>query len=153
METKQEGTAEKSIRTYRALADEIQLIKDDADAMRMMYKIYDAYLNEDIDATDYGVLSRMTLKEAREVKRARERAEQQKQKELYSAQELAERYGMSAASIRARIRQGEFGNVVRIGNHALVPRESVLKYEAEHTGPAYKPQQRKTRRGHLAGEI
>ena len=61
-------------------------------------------------------------------------------KELWTAEELAERYNLSPASVRRRIQAGEFGEVVRAGGRTkLVTLEGVQAYEAAHTGPAYTP--------------
>ena len=58
-------------------------------------------------------------------------------KELWTAEELAERYGMSKASIRRRIRAGEFGDVVMLGGRTrLVTLEGMRAFEAAHTGQA-----------------
>ena len=61
-------------------------------------------------------------------------------KELWTAEELAERYSLSPASVRRRIQAGEFGEVIRAGGRTkLVTLEGVRAYEAAHTGPAYTP--------------
>lgn len=61
-------------------------------------------------------------------------------KELWTAEELAERYKLSPASVRRRIQAGEFGPVIRAGGRTkLVTLEGLRAYEAAHTGPAYTP--------------
>ena len=61
-------------------------------------------------------------------------------KELWTAEELAERYKLSPASVRRRIQAGEFGPVIRAGGRIkLVTLEGLRAYEAAHTGPAYTP--------------
>ena len=43
-------------------------------------------------------------------------------KELYTAKELAERYGVSCATIRSKMAAGEFGELVSVGERTrLVP--------------------------------
>lgn len=59
-------------------------------------------------------------------------------KETYTVDQLAERYGMSRASIQYRIRAGEFGETINAGKRThLVTAEGVRQYEAAHTGPAH----------------
>lgn len=56
-------------------------------------------------------------------------------KDLYTAKELAERYGVSPATIRNRMAAGEFGELVSIGTRTrLVTRAGVQAYEAANTG-------------------
>ena len=58
-------------------------------------------------------------------------------KELWTTEELAERYGMSKASIRRRIRAGEFGDVVTVGGRTrLVTLDGMRAFESAHTGQA-----------------
>ena len=58
----------------------------------------------------------------------------------WTAEELAERYKLSPASVRRRIQAGEFGPVIRAGGRTkLVTLEGLRAYEAAHTGPAYTP--------------
>ena len=60
------------------------------------------------------------------------------QQETYTVAQLAERYGMSKASISRRIRAGEFGDTINAGSRThLVTAEGVAKFDAEHTGPAH----------------
>lgn len=68
------------------------------------------------------------------------------QQQTFTAAQLAERYGMSKASISRRIRAGEFGETINAGTRThLVTAEGVRKFDAEHTGPAYKGRVEKTR--------
>lgn len=54
-------------------------------------------------------------------------------KDLYTARELAERYGVSAATIRNKMAAGEFGELVNMGERTrLVPWAGVKAYEAMH---------------------
>lgn len=56
-------------------------------------------------------------------------------KELYTAKELAERYGVSCATIRSKMAAGEFGELVSVGERTrLVPWAGVQAYESTHTG-------------------
>lgn len=56
-------------------------------------------------------------------------------KELYTAKELAERYGVSCATIRNKMAAGEFGELVSVGERTrLVPWAGVQAYESTHTG-------------------
>lgn len=56
-------------------------------------------------------------------------------KDLYSAKELAERYGVSCATIRSKMAAGEFGELVNVGERTrLVPWDGVRAYESTHTG-------------------
>lgn len=58
-------------------------------------------------------------------------------KDLYSAQDLAERYSVSSATIRARMAAGEFGPLVSVGERTrLVPWSGVQAYEAAHLADA-----------------
>lgn len=51
-------------------------------------------------------------------------------KELYTAKELAERYGVSCATIRNKMAAGEFGELVSVGERTrLVPWAGVQAYE------------------------
>ena len=52
-------------------------------------------------------------------------------KELYTAKELAERYGVSCATIRSKMAAGEFGELVSVG-------ERTQAYESTHTGMSTK---------------
>lgn len=59
-------------------------------------------------------------------------------KELYTAKELAERYGVSCATIRNKMAAGEFGELVSVGERTrLVPWAGVQAYESTHTGIRY----------------
>lgn len=50
-------------------------------------------------------------------------------KELYTAKELAERYGVSCATIRSKMAAGEFGELVSVGERTrLVPWAGVQAY-------------------------
>lgn len=72
------------------------------------------------------------------------------QQQTYTAAQLAERYGMSKASIQRLIRAGEFGPTINAGSRThLVTAEGVRQFDAAHTAPAHKPQQGKAirRRG------
>lgn len=54
-------------------------------------------------------------------------------KELYTAKELAERYGVSCATIRSKMAAGEFGELVSVGERTrLVPWAGVQAYESTH---------------------
>lgn len=58
-------------------------------------------------------------------------------KDLYSAKDLADRYGISPAAVRRRMAAGEFGELVEVGDRTrLVPWKGVQLYEAAHTGPS-----------------
>ena len=60
-------------------------------------------------------------------------------KELYTAKELAERYGVSCATIRSKMAAGEFGELVSVGERTrLVPWAGVQAYESTHTGMSTK---------------
>lgn len=60
-------------------------------------------------------------------------------KELYTAKELAERYGVSCATIRNKMAAGEFGELVSVGERTrLVPWAGVQAYESTHTGMSTK---------------
>lgn len=62
---------------------------------------------------------------------------EQNQKELYTVQDLVDRYGLKPSTIRAKILNGEFGDTVNLGAKTrLVTRAGLLAYEAAHTGPA-----------------
>lgn len=61
----------------------------------------------------------------------------QEHKELYTVEDLVERYGLKPATIKAKILAGEFGDTVNLGAKTrLVTRAGLLAYEAAHTGPA-----------------
>lgn len=69
-------------------------------------------------------------------------------KDLYTARELAERYGVSAATIRNKMAAGEFGELVNMGKRTrLVPWAGVKAYEAMHLEQP-KRQPTATRRNH-----
>ena len=62
---------------------------------------------------------------------------EQNQKELYTVEDLVDRYGLKPSTIRAKILNGEFGDTVNLGAKSrLVTRAGLLAYEAAHTGPA-----------------
>lgn len=72
------------------------------------------------------------------------------QQQTYTIAQLAERYGMSKASIARRVRAGEFGETINAGSRThLVTAEGVRQFDAAHTAPAHKTQQGKAirRRG------
>ena len=56
-------------------------------------------------------------------------------KELYTAKELAERYGVSCATIRSKMAAGEFGELVSVGERT---RRVPWAYESTHTGMSTK---------------
>lgn len=59
-------------------------------------------------------------------------------KELYTAKELAERYGVSCATIRSKMAAGEFGELVSVGERTrLVPWAGVQAYECPFDKIAY----------------
>lgn len=59
--------------------------------------------------------------------------------DTYTIDQLAERYGMSRASIARRVRAGEFGETINAGPRThLVTAQGVAAYDAAHTGPAHK---------------
>lgn len=56
-------------------------------------------------------------------------------KDLYSANDLAERYGVTGTTIRRKMAAGEFGELVEVGERTrLVPWAGVQAYEAAHLG-------------------
>lgn len=58
--------------------------------------------------------------------------------DTYTIDQLAERYGMSRASIARRVRAGEFGETINAGPRThLVTAAGVAKFDADHTGPAH----------------
>lgn len=60
------------------------------------------------------------------------------QQQTYTTAQLAERYGMSRASIARRVRAGEFGETINAGPRThLVTAAGVAAYDAAHTGPAH----------------
>lgn len=60
------------------------------------------------------------------------------QQQTYTVAQLAERYGMSKASIARRIRAGEFGETINAGSRThLVTAAGLRQYEEAHTGPAH----------------
>lgn len=60
------------------------------------------------------------------------------QQQTYTIAQLAERYGMSRASIARRVRAGEFGETINAGPRThLVTAQGVAAYDASHTGPAH----------------
>lgn len=68
------------------------------------------------------------------------------QQQTYTVAQLAERYGMSKASIARRVRAGEFGETINAGPRThLVTAEGVRKFDAEHTGPAYQGHEERSR--------
>lgn len=76
------------------------------------------------------------------------------QQQTFTAAQLAERYGMSKASISRRIRAGEFGETINAGTRThLVTAEGVRKFDAEHTGPAHQGRAEKPRSRHRAKPI
>ena len=60
------------------------------------------------------------------------------QQQTYTVSQLAERYGMSKASIARRLRAGEFGETINAGSRThLVTAAGLRQYEEAHTGPAH----------------
>ena len=60
------------------------------------------------------------------------------QQQTYTVAQLAERYGMSKASIARRLRAGEFGETINAGSRThLVTAAGLRQYEEAHTGPAH----------------
>lgn len=60
------------------------------------------------------------------------------QQQTYTTAQLAERYGMSRASIARRVRAGEFGETINAGTRThLVTAAGLRQYEEAHTGPAH----------------
>ena len=60
------------------------------------------------------------------------------QQQTYTVAQLAERYGMSKASIARRLRAGEFGETINAGSRThLVTAVGLRQYEEAHTGPAH----------------
>lgn len=54
-------------------------------------------------------------------------------KETYTVNELAERYGCSACTIRRKIAAGEFGTPVKLGERTqVIPAEGVRQFENAH---------------------
>lgn len=63
---------------------------------------------------------------------------QPNRKELYTVQDLCERYGVSDDTITRWLRAGEFGETVNPTPRIhLVTLEGVQAFDAAHTGPAY----------------
>ncbi|MBQ7859219.1 MAG: helix-turn-helix domain-containing protein [Faecalibacterium sp.] len=52
------------------------------------------------------------------------------QQELYTIAELAERYGVSKDTIDRRVRDGRFGEIVRIGSKRRITADGVRHYDA-----------------------
>ena len=76
------------------------------------------------------------------------------QQQTFTAAQLAERYGMSKASICRRIRAGEFGETINAGTRThLVTAEGVRKFDAEHMGPAHQGRAEKSRSRHRTKPI
>lgn len=74
--------------------------------------------------------------------------------QTYTIAQLAERYGMSKASIARRVRAGEFGETINAGTRThLVTAEGVRKFDAEHMGPAYQGRAEKPRSRHRTKPI
>ena len=73
-------------------------------------------------------------------------------KELYTAKELAERYGVSCATIRNKMAAGEFGELVSVGERTrLVPWAGVQAYESTHTDFYPRPPRGGRRVSHVRG--
>lgn len=71
-------------------------------------------------------------------------------KELYTAKELAERYGVSCATIRNKMAAGEFGELVSVGERTrLVPWAGVQAYECGRVYSAERCHRRPS--GHAPG--
>ena len=59
-------------------------------------------------------------------------------KELYTVQDLCERYGVSDDTITRWMRAGEFGETVNPTPRIhLVTRAGITEFDTRHTGPAY----------------
>jgi len=61
-------------------------------------------------------------------------------KELWSASDIAERWGVTPASVRQKMAAGEFGPLVHVDKRTrLVPWHSIMEYENAHL---HNPQRR-----------
>ena len=59
-------------------------------------------------------------------------------KELYTVEDLAERFSLSKSAVRQRVQAGEFGEVVQMGKRCYrVTAAGVRQYEREHMMPAH----------------
>lgn len=57
------------------------------------------------------------------------------EKDLYTVNDLSERYALSKDAIRKKVRAGEFGETVNCGEKSyLIPKEGVRKYDFDHMG-------------------
>lgn len=56
---------------------------------------------------------------------------------LYSAKQLAAMLNVSAYTIQALIRAGEFGETVNVARQHLVTEDGLASFVAAHTGPAH----------------
>lgn len=56
---------------------------------------------------------------------------------LYSAKQLAAMLNVSAYTIQALIRAGEFGETVNVARQHLVTEDGLAAFVADHTGPAH----------------
>lgn len=68
--------------------------------------------------------------------------------DIWTAGDLAKRYGVSGSTIRRKMAAGEFGPLVHLGEKLHVATwEGVQAYEAAHTGPIMRltPPQRQAR--------
>ena len=67
-------------------------------------------------------------------------------KDFYTVDDLAERFSLSKDAVRERVRAGEFGDVLRLGDRCYrVPAEGVQKYEREHMTAAHTGRPQKAR--------
>lgn len=68
-------------------------------------------------------------------------------KDLYSPEDLAERYGLSRATILQRMREGAFGQLVGSGRKKMVTAEGLKQYESrERAAETAQPARRYTHR-------
>lgn len=56
-------------------------------------------------------------------------------KELYTAKELAERYGVSCATIRSKMAAGEFGELVSVGERTRLVPWAGVQHQINHRTP------------------
>lgn len=65
----------------------------------------------------------------------------QPEKELYSVADLAKRYSVSRETINRRIRAGEFGETINMGERRkMITADAVRKYDQAHLGAPYRRQ-------------
>ncbi len=71
----------------------------------------------------------------------------QEQKEVYTFAEAAARYGVNKESIRRKVANGEFGDLVHFSERVhLITAEGIRHYDATHTGPPGEGRTRKAQR-------